>query len=306
LNKKELSLPAGVFAASLTPLKNDLSIDFDRLISHCRWLLDNGCNGIVVMGTTGEANSFSVKERMEILDALIEAEIPAHKLLAGTGCCSIPDTIELTKHAVSHNVGGVLMLPPFYYKNMSDEGLHAYFKIIIQQINNPDLKIYLYHIPPVSGVPFSHSLIKKLTSDFPETVIGIKDSSGDWQNMKSLCENFPGFKVYAGTEKYLLDILNIGGAGCISATTNLSCRPASKIFNDPYGNEADSIQKKVNALRSIIEKYPMIPALKLVMAEVSGQVEWTNVRPPQTKLKKADSTKLMEDLKSIYFPDEFV
>ncbi len=306
MNKSNLKLPDGVFAASLTPLNNDLSVNFIMLVNHCRWLLANGCDGIVVMGTTGEANSFSVKERKEILDALAVGGIPAHRLLVGTGCSNISDTVELTNHALSHKAGGVLMLPPFYYKNLNDDGLYAFFDGIIQQINDDDLKVYLYHIPQISGVPFSFSLIKKFIADFPETIVGIKDSSGDWQNMKSLCENFPGFKVYAGSEKFLLEILQKGGAGCISATTNISCRLAAEIFKDPAGSEIKNTKHKVNALRSIIEKYPMIAALKQIMSEISAQEEWLNIRPPLMPLTSGQKAGLMQDLQTACFPEKYL
>ena len=183
-------LPLGVFAAALTPQKKDLRVDYEAFIAHCKWLLMNGCNGIAVLGTTGEANSFSVKERIELLDRLIESGIPPDCLLVGTGCCAIPDTVELTRHAVDHGVGGVLMLPPFYYKQVSDDGLFTTFDYIIQQISDEHLKVYLYHFPKMTAVPFSNAVVERLIRTYPDTVVGMKDSSGDWEHMKFLCENF--------------------------------------------------------------------------------------------------------------------
>ena len=222
MNSARTSLK-GVMAASLTPMKDDLTIDHERLIAHCRWLLDNGCNAIAFMGTTGEANSLSVAERMIALDAVLEAGIAPELLMVGTGCCALPDTLALTRHAIAQGVGGMLMLPPFYYKGVSEEGVFAAFDAAIQRVGHDGLRIYLYHFPQMSGVPFSHALIERLLKKYPDVIAGIKDSSGDFENMRSMAAHFPGFDVFAGTERYLLDIMRAGGVGCISASANVTC-----------------------------------------------------------------------------------
>ena len=181
----------GVFAAALTPLKSDLSVDDERLVSHCRWLLKNGCNGLAVLGTTGEANSFSVFERIKILETLNDGGIPGEALMPGTGSCSFTDTVELTRRAVELGAGGILMLPPFYYKEVSDEGLFASYSEVVERISDERLKIYLYHHPEMSGVSISLNLIERLLKRYPNTIMGIKDSSGDFKNMTKLVQKFP-------------------------------------------------------------------------------------------------------------------
>jgi 4-hydroxy-tetrahydrodipicolinate synthase len=290
------TLPNGVFAAALTPLRADLSIDHDAFADHCRWLLTHGCDGIAPMGTTGEANSFSVAERIEALDRLIAAGLPAHRLLAGTGCCALADTVALTRHALAHGVGGVLMLPPFYYKNVSDDGLYAAFDQAIQRVGDARLRVYLYHFPQMSGVPLSHALIGRLLKNFPGTVVGMKDSSGDWNNMKLLCETFPGFRLYAGTEKFLLAVVRAGGVGCISATTNVTCQLAAQVYARRASSEADALQQRLTAVRDAIEKFPAIPTLKRLMSERVGTSAWLNLRPPHVALSEDRATALRVEL----------
>ncbi|MBN1828180.1 MAG: dihydrodipicolinate synthase family protein, partial [Deltaproteobacteria bacterium] len=222
MEKTNSQLPDGVFAATLTPLTKDLSIDHYSLILHMKGLLANGCDGIGFMGTTGEATSFSVSERIKALEAVLGAGIAPRKLLVGTGCAAFSDAVALTFHAVRCGVGGVLVLPPFYYKGVSDEGLFRYYAEIIERTSDPGIRIYLYHFPKMTALPLSEQLIGRLLKAFPGIVAGIKDSGGDWNNMKLLTERFPGFRVYAGTERFLLDILQTGGPGCISATTNIT------------------------------------------------------------------------------------
>ncbi|MFQ5572312.1 MAG: dihydrodipicolinate synthase family protein, partial [Rhodothermales bacterium] len=246
-------------------------------------------------------NSFSVAERMEILDALVEAGVPPARLLVGTGCCALPDTLMLTRHAAAHGVGGVLMLPPFYYKNLTDEGLFAAFDRVIQQVGDGRLQVFLYHFPTMSGVPFSHAVVERLLAAYPRTVAGMKDSSGDRAHMKAAVEAFPGFRVFAGTEQYLLDILRMGGAGCITATTNVTCRWAGKIVARRHTEDVRALQRRLTAVRRAIEAYPMIPALKQIMAERTHRMEWLNLRPPLTRLREPEAAALRDRLAQLRF-----
>ncbi len=302
---KNWKLENGLYTASLTPLDKNLNIDHKKLIDHCRYLLESGCSGVVLMGTTGEANSFSVEERNKALDAVITAGIPSQKLLVGTGCCALPDTIALSRHALSRAVGGVLLLPPFYYKNVSDDGLLYSFEQFITQLNDPGLEIYLYHFPKMSAVPFSHGLIERLLKYFPEHIAGIKDSGGEWDNIQAMADKFPRFKIYAGTERFLTAIKEINAAGCISASTNLSSTMASQLFREKESQYFESFQNKLNALRDIITGYPMVPALKTVMAKTTGESDWLNMRPPHVPLKKELVEKLFKELEAIHFPQEY-
>ncbi len=298
-------LADGVYAASLTPLDKNLNIDHSHLLDHCRWLLENGCTGVLLMGTTGEANSFSISERIGALDTLVAGGIAAEKLLVGTGCCAIPDTLTLTHHALSCGVGGVLMLPPFYYKNVADSGIFNTFEKIIEQVNDRRLQVYFYHFPQMTQVPFSQSLIKKLLNCFPQHICGIKDSSGDWQNMRKLVENFPDFQVFSGSERFLTEITAIGGAGCISATMNLSCKLATQLLGQCDKKRIEELQNALDDLRSIIEKYPMIAVLKQVMAQVTKRENWLNMRPPQIPLSIQAVSELTTALQEIDFPNHY-
>ncbi|MCG6872805.1 MAG: dihydrodipicolinate synthase family protein [Gammaproteobacteria bacterium] len=294
-----VELPDGVFAAALTPLHPDRSIDHPRFAEHCRWLLANGCDGLAPMGTTGEANSFTVTERMQALDTLVEAGIPAHRLLVGTGCCAVPDTIALTRHAVEHGVGGTLLLPPFYYKNVSDDGLFAAFDQVIQAVGAARLRIYLYHFPQMSGVPIGQELIARLRQAYPDTLAGMKDSSGDFEYMRANLQAFPGFRVFAGTERYLLATLRAGGPGCISATTNVTAPLAGQVFARRGWPDADGLQEQLTALRMTLEAFPPIPALKALAARRTGHADWRTVRPPQVPLAAARLDELVEKLASL-------
>jgi 4-hydroxy-tetrahydrodipicolinate synthase len=291
------NLPRGLFTASLTPMNDDLSVNYKMLTEHINWLLNNGSNGICLLGTTGEANSFSIEERMDVLDEVIEADIEPHKLLVGTGTCVISDTIILTQHAVSHSVGGVLMLPPFYYKDLTDQGVLDYFKLVIEGVDNDNLKIYLYNFPKMTGVPFTLELVKKLIEAFPGVIVGMKDSAGNWEDMQAVCEEIPGFQLFTGTEKYLLETLRAGGAGCISATFNASSKYGAKVYSNWQEPEADDLQATLNEIRKNFEVGSFISSLKFLFAKWFDKPDWLNVRPPNS-LPNADNQKyLLENFK---------
>lgn len=282
------SLPGAVLPAVLTPVREDLAIDHDAFAEHCRWLLAHGCDGLAPMGTTGEANSFSVDERMEALERLVQAGVPATRMIVGVGCCAIPDTVALARHAVDLGVGGVLALPPFYYKNVSNDGLYAAYDQVIQRVGDRRLKLYLYHFPQMSGVPLSRELIVRLHESYPDSVVGLKDSSGDWDNMKAVCQRLPRFRVYAGTERYLLPVLRAGGAGTISSTVNVTCALAAQVYEKRESPAADALQERLTAVRDAIERRPpAIPALKRLTAERTGRAGWRYARPPHLPLPEA-------------------
>jgi 4-hydroxy-tetrahydrodipicolinate synthase len=293
----------GVLAASLTPMKENLDVDHDQLIAHCRWLLANGCNGVALMGTTGEANSLGVAERLDLLDAVVEAGISPARLLVGTGCCALPDTLALTRHALDHGVAGMLMLPPFYYKGVSEDGIYAAFDAVIQRIGDEALRIYLYHFPQMSAIPFSHALIERLLNQYPGIIAGIKDSSGDLDNMRSMTASFPGFDVFTGNDRYLLDVLRVGGVGCISATTNISCSLAGQLYTTwtTAEAEAEAIQEKLTGVRLAVQARPMIPALKGFMVRHTGNYGWKHIRPPHVMLPPEEIDALDQQLDAVAF-----
>jgi 4-hydroxy-tetrahydrodipicolinate synthase len=295
------SLPDGVYTASLTPLDEDFGVQLDLYRKHVRWLLQSGCDGIVVMGSSGEANSLPFAERQRGLDALIEAEIPASRLMVGTGRCSLAETVALTRHAVSRGVGGILLLPPFYYKNPSDEGLFVWIDQLIQRVGDEALKIYLYHIPPTSHVPFGDALIQRLLDAYPQTVVGMKDSSGDLEHMKTIRKRFPQLRLFAGTERYLLDILRLGGPGCISAAANVSCALAAQVYRAWRQQQTDveQLQERLSAIRSALEPFPLVPALKAWTAMRTGDATWRRVCPPMVALEEGRDTSLRSALQGL-------
>lgn len=295
------SLLKGVLTANLTPLNADLTVDHDKLVEHCHWLLSQGSDAIAVLGTTGEANSFTVEERMTALEALIEGGIPAAKIMLGTGCCAFPDTVKLSTHALQHGVRDLLLLPPFYYK-ASDEGLKAYFKLLLERINNPEVRIYLYHIPQMSGVSFSIELTKELASLYPDNIVGMKDSSGNWEHMSGIVKEIPGFQMFAGTEKFLLDMLKAGGVGCISATANATSARAQEVYQAfVEGKDADSLQNALTEVRKSFEGFVFVSALKAKFADWQDRAAWEHMRAPNIPLSTEDKANLNARLEAVNF-----
>jgi len=296
------SVPGGVFAAVLTPLNPDLSINMTRMVDHCRWLLKNGCHGLAVLGTTGEANSFSVDERMAIVDALIDGGIARSVLMPGTGCCSIPDTVALTRHAVENGAARVLMLPPFYYKGVSDDGLFAAYSEVIDRVGDSRLRIYLYHIPQMSSAPISYDLIERLLARYPDVIAGMKDSSGDYDNMAGAAKRFPGFGVLTGSDEFLAPLLQDGGIGCITAVANIASAFARNVYTAwESGDTAamDRAQADLNAVQDAVYAYPLFAGLKDIMARHSGDRAWRTVRPPLVALGDSQSAALADDLAAV-------
>ena len=294
--------PRRVLAPVVTPFSTDLRPDVARFIRHCRWLLDNDV-GLAVFGTNSEANSLTVGEKLGLLDALVEAGLPAARMMPGTGLCALPDTVELTRRAVTHGCGGVLMLPPFYYKGVSDDGLFASFAEVIERVGDARLRIYLYHIPPVSMVPISLALIDRLLKRYPGTIAGIKDSSGDWNNTRAMLEQFQprGFDVFAGSETFLLATLRGGGAGCISATANVNPAAIAKLTRNWQKPDADARQAALDRVRAVFQTFPMIPALKAAVAHFSADSSWTTVRPPLVALSEEQRGQLLGSLSALGF-----
>ena len=276
--------PRGVFVPALTPFKPDLGVDGERFVAHCRWLLAEGADGLAVFGTTSEANSLSRDEREALLERLIDSGIAPEVLMPGTGCCALPDTVALTRHAVARGAFGVLMLPPFYYKNVGDDGVFASIAEVIERVGDARLRIYLYHIPPMATVGFSREVIARLLNDYPGVVVGLKDSSGDWSHTRSLIEAFPGFEVFPGSETHLLDALRLGGAGCISATANVNVAAIHRLLKNWKTPQADRLQQEIAAVRAAIQKHPMVPANKAILAEMLQAPGWETVRPPLRRL----------------------
>ena len=301
--KKEIQTEQleGVFSPVITPFNPDLSVDYKKLINQCEWLISQKV-GLAVFGTNSEANSLSVDEKIFLLDKLVEYGIDPNKLMPGTGCCALSDTIKLTKYAVKLGCSGVLMLPPFYYKAISNDGLLEYFSNVIDSVNDDRLRIYLYHIPPIAMVGISLQLIEELLKRYPKNVAGIKDSSGDWSNTQNMLdEKWDNFSIFAGSESFLLKTMQNGGAGCISATANINPKKIFDVYKNWKKSDSIDLQEELNSLRNIVQSYPLIPALKCIVSHFYEDKNWGILRPPLTGLNLSDSKKLIDELNAINF-----
>jgi 4-hydroxy-tetrahydrodipicolinate synthase len=303
----------GVLAPVITPFKDDLSPDRERFIAHCRWLLSQNC-GLAVFGTNSEANSLSMAERATLLEELVAAGVDPSRMMPGTGCCSIMETVKLTAQAVEHGCAGVLMLPPFYYKDVIEEGLYRYFSEVVQRVGDARLKIYLYHIPPVAVVGITTGLVERLLAAYPNAIAGMKDSSGDWNNTKTFLGAFvtaswarTGFDVFVGSESFLLANMRNGGVGTISATANINPAAIHKLYTEFKNSDADELQAKLNVVRAVFSnrRFPsMIAALKQAIAIYTEDPAWAKVRPPLVELTAQQARTLGEELKAISFEME--
>ncbi len=290
----------GVLAPVVTSFRRDLTVDLARFVEHCRWLLSQN-SGLAVFGTNSEANSLTVEERMDLMDGLVAAGIDPAFMMPGTGCCSLFDSVKLTAHATRLGCPGVLMLPPFYYKGVSDDGLFRTYAEVIERVGDARLRIYLYHIPPVAQVPIGLHLIERLLKSFAGTIVGIKDSSGNWANTKAMLDTFPGFAVFAGSEEFLLANMRAGGVGCISATANVNPAMIHGLYANWQSSDADARQQRLTETRTAIQKYPMIPALKAIVAHHTQDSEWATVRPPLVALTQEQQAALNASLNAIGF-----
>jgi len=292
----------GVLAPALTPFNPHLEPDAGRFIAHCRWLVENHA-GLAIFGTNSEAASLSVDERLALTDALLEAGIPAAKLMPGTGACSISDAVALTRHAVQSGAAGVLMIPPFYYKGISDDGVFAYYAEVIERVGDDRLAIYLYHFPLLTQVPITLSLIERLLKRYPKTIAGAKDSSGDWNNSKAMIDNYAcdGFDVFPASEALLSKSLAIGGAGCISATVNVNPSGIHALYAKWDSAQGAQLQAQADTLRTIFQATTMIPAMKRVVAEFARDPDWRVVRPPLTAMADGAASALLDSLRAAQF-----
>ena len=300
--KRLLDLPAhGVWSAALTPLTPDLSIDYAGLLNYANLLLKGGCHGIGLFGTTGEANSFALEERMRGLESLLKGGISPTSIMVGTGCCALPDTVTLTQHALNHGVHKILLLPPFYYKNVTDEGLFNSFSEIIDRTASSALALYLYHFPAMSQTPISIGLISKLREAFPKLIAGVKDSSGKIEHSLELASEFPDLSIFPGNETYLFAALEGGCAGVISATANANSQGIRDIFNGWLNGDTQTrnLQEHAFAIREVFGRHPLVPALKQYASWEFNDDSWLRLRPPLTNLSLSDLETLRTDLDAL-------
>lgn len=287
---------SGVWVPAATPFQADGKINSALFLEHCQNLIAEGADGLAILGTTSEANSLSVSERLDLLNLLIENGISPEQLMPGTGSSSITDAVQLTKAAVAAGCAGVLVLPPFYYKSVSDEALFTYFSELIERVGDKGLRVYLYHIPPIAQIGFSLSLIERLLKTYGPVIAGLKDSSGDFKNTRAVISAFPSLSVFPGSEAFLLDGLRAGAVGCISATGNINTREIKRAYLGWNSAAADLLQSGITRRRQIVEAFPLIPAIKAVLAHRYGQPTWRKTRVPLMPLDEEREGKLVEAL----------
>lgn len=290
----------GLISPILSPFDDSLNFNQEMYNELAKDLLSTGCSGLAPFGTTGEALSVSNDERMQALENLIKSGVLPDKLIPGTGLCNFPDTVKISRHAVELGCKGVMTLPAFYFKDVTDEGLFQYYEKLIDEINHPNLKIYLYHIPQVSGVGLSIPLVKKLRSAYPEIIVGIKDSSGVWENTEQLL-SIEGLIVYPGAELPVIDAIKLGGPGCISATANFNPTNIAKVIelsHDGKWDQAEEVHKDVKEVRYLFQDYSAIPAQKAMLAIKYKDERWKNIRPPLVQISDQRSSELAEKLRN--------
>lgn len=286
---------AGLWTPSATPFHADGSINTGRLIEHCKSLLADGSTGLAILGTTSEANSLTVAERRLIIDSCADAGIAPERLMPGTGATALEDAVALTRHAGELGCAGVLLLPPFYYKKVSDEGLFAFVAQLIERVGAKVPRILLYHIPPIAVVGWSIDLVGRLVEAFPGIVAGMKDSAGDFDHVVEMIDTFPGFAVFPGAERHLLQGMQAGAVGCISASANINARGIAGLIHHWREADAGRRQDDANLIRNAVESRGLIPSIKAVLAARYGDETWRALRPPLMALGADTRRELLAD-----------
>ena len=294
---------SGVFSAALTPIKNDLSINKDLYLRHCQYLMRQGHDGLAIFGTTGEANSFSIQEKKDSLEFLLANRFDPKILMPGTGSSSLNDAIEMTRHASNHKVRAVLLLPPFYYKNVSEEGVINYFRHLIEKVGDSEMQYILYHIPQNSYVPISFKIIEILLKLYPNNIVGLKDSAGDTDRMLKIIKYFNNFAVFCGHDSLALNVCKRGGAGAITSGTNVCGKLLSFIIKN-YKQENEirnytEMQNLLQQIRQVITSHEPISLMKAYFSIVDNIPDWNNVLPPLKKIDNPENQKLVLILKEL-------
>jgi 4-hydroxy-tetrahydrodipicolinate synthase len=288
----------GLWCATLTPVGNDGRIDHARFAEHVRWLFTQGVQGIAPFGTTGEGQSFSLDERRAGVDALLAAGIAGSRIVSGTGCASLPETIALSKHAVQAGCKACLVLPPFFWKDPSDDGLFAWYAQLIEGVADPRLRVMLYHLPQVSSVPLSVDLVARLAAAFPGVVAGIKDSEGNWDNTAALLERAPQITVVIGHEPHLPKLMRAGGAGTICGVANVFPKLVAALLG---ASASASDDERIVKFIDIAFRQPFLAGFKSMVADRTGDTTWRNVRAPLVGLTEAQRETLRRALRDAGF-----
>ena len=295
------TLFSGIYTASLTPLTSSYEPNLPALVSHVEQLFESGSDGVAILGSTGEANSLTIEQRLDIISYCGRTLAP-ERLMMGTGSCALQDAIRLTQASIEAGVFSVLVIPPFYYKPQSDESVIRYYSELISSVDDSRLRIIFYNFPKLSGYNFSTEILQELKARFGDIAAGIKDSSGDWENMLRITKNVPNFMVYSGTETLLLNILREGGAGCITASANLlapECQLVYQAWRNDQQNTAEQVQKELTVLRKALESYQFVSELKGLMALHTGSEHWQEMLPPFIPLLPSQVRELSEKINDL-------
>ena len=275
---------SGVIAAVATPIADDGAPDLKRAIKLANFLLDNGCDGLNVLGTTGEATSLARDERMAVMDAYKSNGLPLHRLMVGTGAAAASDAVALTRHAAELGFGGALVLPPFYYKGVPDDGLVAYIDTLVKATAQKPIPIYLYHYPAMSGLPWHVALIQRLLESYQGRIVGLKDSSGDMAYARAAAAITKDFAVFPSTEACLIEARNGAFAGCVSATANLNPDLCARAWRD---GDAVALDAAV-AIRKLFEGRALVSGVKALLSHIHGDPVLARVKPPLAAFSAAD------------------
>jgi 4-hydroxy-tetrahydrodipicolinate synthase len=274
----------GVIAAITTATDGAGAPDCPRSVALARFLLDRGCDGLNVLGTTGEATSYGLAQRQALMNAYRAAGLPLERMMVGTGAAATADAVALTRHAAELGFAGALVLPPFYYKGVADDGLAAYVATIVAATADRPIPIYLYHYPQLSGLPWTAPLIRRLLAAHGGRSVGLKDSSGDMTYAREAAAIDPAFKVFPSTEAVLMEARGGAFAGCISATANLNADLCSRAF---HGGDAAAHDEAV-AIRKLFDGRPLVPGVKALLAHIHGDPAWAAVMPPLAAFAPGD------------------
>lgn len=291
----------GVIAAVATPLGQDATISHQKLIAHCGWLLDNGCDGINLLGTTGEATSFSVEQRLATMQAVARSRLPLDRFMVGTGAAALADASQLTAAARDFGFAGALLLPPFYYKPIDHDGLTTYVETVIKAVEPRDLKLYLYHYPQLSGVPYAIDAVEHLHRAYPEQILGLKDSSGDLDYSAELARRLPRFAVFPSAEGAIGRAKEFNFAGCISATVNVTAPLVGRAWADLGSPAASEALAQATAIRQALASVPLVAAVKWAVSRQTGDRGWTRLVPPLRSLNLGEEAALQSALAKTTF-----
>ncbi len=292
----------GVIAAAATPVREDLTIEYDKLVQLCGWLLQSGCDGINLLGTTGEATSFTTEARLAAMHAVARSDLPISRFMVGTGAAALDDAVRLTAAARDLGFAGALLLPPFYYKAISDEGLIDYVSTVVERVGHGP-RLYLYHFPQNSGVPYTIEVTRRLKQRYPDCLMGMKDSSGDLAFASQVANEIKDFDVFPSAEGAIAHAREHGYAGCISATANITAPFARAAWMKPHLQEGREGLSKAVTLRNALSSSKLIASVKWALSRLHRDPSLTRVMPPLTSLGEMEVRTLEATLAQTAFSE---